>query len=151
MHYLPYRLILLQFSRKRNFLPTYRKRIDLLAFTARSLLCLKKMSIVTGPVFTTSPRLTSAMSQDAIDLKRGSRGRTTTTPIFAMFIKSYLRTQPKSKHETATSFHRSVGRGRLERKTVWKAIHGRSSLRWWMRNERNVEVNSEGDRRWKTS
>ena len=72
-------------------------------------------------------------------------------PIFAMSIESYLRAQLQSKHETVTSFHRSVGRGTLERKTVWKTFHGRNSLRWLWGSERNVEVNSEGDRRWKKS
>jgi hypothetical protein len=70
------------------------------------------------------------MSEDVVDLKGGSRGRTITRLIFAVFIGSYVGTQIKSKDEMATPFHRWVRGGKLGRKTAWKAIHERSSLRW---------------------
>jgi hypothetical protein len=87
-------------------LPTCLIRIDLFAAIAASHLSRKKMSIVTGLAFTTGLQLISAMSEDAVDLTRDSRGKTIMRLIFAVFIKSLLRTQIKSKDKLLTSFRR---------------------------------------------
>lgn len=91
--YLPYMTILTY----RLVVPTekrlqaYPTSIDWSAIAAAGVSVRQMTSIATGLVSTTRLHLTSAMSQDAVDLKGGSRGRTITRPIFAMFIGNYLK------------------------------------------------------------
>lgn len=83
-------LVVLVLTKKR--FRSYRTRVDLPAITAASYLS-RKRGVHRHRSSVYHKYAPYAMSQDAVELKEGSRGRTTTRTIFAKFIKSHLSTQ----------------------------------------------------------